>query len=83
MTFQPVNIKGGVTDVTFNSWFFQAEMYKEYVPKMPKNQITKVIEYDQKKDKSCVVFSACAMISYNCGLEFTYDEMREMWQEYQ
>lgn len=40
-------------------------------------------EYDQKKDKSCVVFSNIAMLSYNCNLKFTDDEGREMWLEHQ
>jgi len=84
MTFQPVNIQGAlVSEYEYNGWYFQAEMYKEYVHKMPQNAICKVLEYDQKKDKSCVPTSACAMITYNSGLEFAEWEIREMWQEYQ
>lgn len=84
--FVPVNIPNAVKEpsaIEFNSWFFQANLYKEYVPIIPHNSFKKILEYDQKKDPSCVIFSACGMITYNTGLEFTYDEMREMWEEYQ
>lgn len=82
-TFTPVNIKGAVSDVDQNSWFYQAELYREYLPLLPVNTVDFVHEYDQKKDKSCVVFSAGSMIARNTGLDFTNEELREMWQEYQ
>lgn len=83
MTYQPVNIPGAVSDVTMNSWFWQAELYREYLPLLPQNPFQVIKEYDQKKDKSCVVFSAGSMITGNTGLPFTDEELREMWQEYQ
>lgn len=58
-------------------------MYKEYIPLLPENPFKTVLEYDQKKDPSCVIFSGGAMITYNTGLTFTNDELREMWEEYQ
>jgi hypothetical protein len=81
--YQPVNIPGAVTDVTMNSWLWQAELYSEYLPLLPVNPFQVIKEYDQKKDKSCVVFSAGGMITGNTGLAFTDDELREIWQEYQ
>jgi hypothetical protein len=66
---------------------YQAELYRPYISALPINPyysfLKKPIEYDQKKDKSCVVFSDMAMISYNCNLEFSDEEWREMWQEHQ
>lgn len=66
---------------------YQAELYRPYMSVMPMNpyylSVKNPIEYDQKKDKSCVVFSAMAMISYNCNLEFEDTEWREIWQEIQ
>jgi hypothetical protein len=62
---------------------YQAELYRPYIHELPKNSSQTIIEYDQKKDKSCVVFSDMAMISHNCQLTFTDDEGREMWLEHQ
>lgn len=83
MTYQPVNIPWAVTDVKMNTWIWQAELYKEYIPLLPENPWKIIKEYDQKKDPSCVIFSAGSMITANTWLEFTDDELREMWQEYQ
>lgn len=62
---------------------YQAELYRPYIHKLPKNPFNTIVEYDQKKDKSCVVFSDMAMITYNCNLGFTDEEWREMWLEHQ
>jgi len=83
MVFVPTNILGAVSDVKLNDFYWQAVAYSEYIPLLPQNPFKIVHEYDQSKDKSCVVFSAGSMITYNTGLQFTNEELREMWQEYQ
>lgn len=86
MTFQPVNIPGAVQEpptFVINSWYYQAEQAKEFAALLPVNPIENTIEYDQKKDPSCVIFSAAGMLAHNAGLDFTYDELVEIWREYQ
>lgn len=86
MTFKPVNIPGAVVEpsaLAYHGIRYQAELYRPYIAKLPKNPYQTIIEYDQKKDKSCVVFSDMAMISHNCNLPFTDEEGREMWLEHQ
>lgn len=86
MTFQAVNIQGAVKEPSafeMNGWWFQAEQAKEFIPLLPVNPVDTFLEYDQKKDPSCVVFSAWGMITRNSGLTFTEEELTEMWKEYQ
>lgn len=82
MTFKVENISG-VESVPYHGIQYQAALYEPYITELPKNPFKNIIEYDQKKDKSCVVFSDMAMISYNCNLTFTDEEWREMWLEHQ
>lgn len=72
-----------VQEPNLSTWLGHAEVYAPYLDVMPENNMRCVMEYDQKKDPSCVVFSAAGMISYNTWLEFQYGEIREMWQEFQ
>ncbi len=86
MSFQIEDISGAVLEpsaLAYHGIKFQADLYLPYIPKLPKNPFQTIIEYDQKKDKSCVVFSAMAVMSYNCKLSFTDEEGREMWLEHQ
>lgn len=73
MTFKIENISG-VEEVPYHGIQYQAALYEPYVIKLPKNPFQLVIEYDQKKDKSCVIFSDMAMMGYNCKLAFTDNE---------
>ena len=86
MTYKIVSIPDAVVQpstLAYHGIRYQAELYRPYIPKLPRNPFQKIVEYDQKKDKSCVVFSDMAMITHNCSLKFTNDEWREMWLEHQ
>lgn len=86
MTFKIVSIPDSVVQpstLAYHGIRYQAELYRPYIHELPKNPFNTIIEYDQKQDKSCVVFSDMAMMSHNCQLAFTNDEWREMWLEHQ
>ena len=86
MTFKIATIQDAViqpSTLAYHGIRFQAEAMRPHISKLPKNPFQTIIEYDQKKDKSCVVFSDMAMISHNCNLPFTDEEWREMWLEHQ
>lgn len=86
MTFKIENISESVVqpNILEYHWIkYQAELYRPYIAKIPKNTFRTIIEYDQKKDKSCVIFAALANIWYNWNLPFNDDEGREIWLEHQ
>lgn len=77
MTLKIVSIPDAVVQpstLAYHGIRFQAEDMRPHISKLPKNPFKTIIEYDQKKDKSCVVFSDMAMITYNCNLPFTDEE---------
>ena len=77
MTFKIAKIPDAIVQpstLAYHGIRYQAEDMRPHIPELPKNPFQTIIEYDQKKDKSCVVFSDMAMISHNCNLSFTDEE---------
>ena len=86
MTIKPIVIPEAVlqpTPLEYHGISYQAKLYLPYIKKLPKNTFEVMSEYDQKQDKSCVVFSSLAVMSHNCHIFFTNEEGREIWQEHQ